>query len=323
MKPHSLVVLSIVCSAVLFCIGCFGSGEQPPGQQQQPVAPGYPAAQPQPVAPGYPAAQPQPVATGQPAPQPQPVASQPAAPAPIQLTADTCRVSQFSSPVKIGSAVRHMGKGEWDFAANQGHSCLIYGDVGGPWSSDSVQIRIIDGQGRVIAERETIAERLEFAPSVVAAPWGGFVVSYRWTNDANEEADRLVARTVGYDGNWTDKGWVISGRTHGKGLRLRNYGDKVGIWWQELSPNGKVATPSYAEVVNRVRQAATFTGLPTFPLQDPSWRPKLEAVTGWPIPAGAKGARIRWDGSKFVISWKTVAKGGYLFDYKWFSATCG
>jgi len=318
MKITHFVSGALVCVSACLCIGCPSSGDPPPGQQQPSPWPQQPQ---QPVAPGYPAQQPQPVA-------PQPVAPQPAAPQPVAstptaVTPDSCRVTGFTRPVKIGSAVRHMGKGEWDFAANQGHSCLVFHDVGGPWDADAVKIRIVDGQGRVIAKRETIAERLEFAPSVVAAPWGGFVVSYRWTNDANNELDRLVARTVGYDANWTDKGWLVSGRTHGKGLRLRNYGDKVGLWWQELSPDGKVATPSYAEIVNRVKQTAPFPGMPTFPLQDPSWRPKLEAVPGWPLAAGSKGVRIRWDGSKFVISSKTVAKGGHLFDYKWFSATCG
>jgi hypothetical protein len=216
-----------------------------------------------------------------------------------------------------------MGQRHVDFAANQGFSALVYGDIGGPFDSDAIKIRVIDGRGQVVGRYETTAQRLEYGPALVAAPWGGFVVAYRWSTDPNNEPDRIAARTIGTNGVWSDNGWVISGRAHKKGLRLRNLGDRVGVWWHQQTPDGKKTIPSYVEIVNRVRQEAAYPGLPTTPLEDPTWRPRLEATPGWPVPAGSKGVRVRWDGSRFVVVWKTVGQGGHEFAFKWLAASCG
>lgn len=130
-----------------------------------------------------------------------------------------------------------------------------------------------------------------------------------------------MARTLGHDGKWTDKGWIISTKSSERSVRVRNLGDRVGLWWEEYRPKKDRYVDSYVEIVDGKKVTGKGPGEPPA-LDIASWHEKLSSAPGWPVPAGKKGVRIRWDGEKFVISWKKVKRSGTRYRFYRFSATC-
>jgi hypothetical protein len=254
-----------------------------------------------------------------PAPAPAPAQPTPAPAPAAALTPETCEVASFTEARKITSSIYDPPRGEFDFTYNEGHFALLVASESA-WGS-MLDLSIMDKDGNQQAGYMTVGKRMEYDPNIVAAPWGGFFVSYKFDKSSSGTDIRISGRTMGYDGKWAAPGFLATSNATSYGIRLRRLDDKIGFWYEEYPQGGTKETSKYLEVMDGQKYEKPLPSTPIPPLFDEAWLDKLEGTPGWPLSQN-KAIRVVWADDRFGVIVRKRTGNGEEVEFMFFTALC-